>query len=258
MKKLILSSAFLLLVCITFGQTTATNFVSNDCNGTSHNLFSELDAGKIIVLAWVMPCTSCITDPVSAYTEVQGYATSHPGKVLFYLLDDYGNTSCTSLSAWANTYAMTNSTNFSDNHISMTDYGTPGMPKIVVLGGSNHQVYFNQNSSSSGVKAAIDQAIADNPVGVAENVNTNIAINTFPNPANNVLNVEFTLTQKSVVNMEVINLVGANVMNVTNEPLNKKGTHNAQIDVSALTNGVYFLKITTPEGASMTKFVVSH
>lgn len=56
MKKLLLAFSQLLLSgFMAFGQTTATDFTVNDCGGTSHNLFTELDAGKVIVLCWPMP-----------------------------------------------------------------------------------------------------------------------------------------------------------------------------------------------------------
>ena len=55
MKKLLLASSLLLLSgFIAFGQT-AVNFTGNDCAGTSHTLFTELDAGKVIVVTFVMP-----------------------------------------------------------------------------------------------------------------------------------------------------------------------------------------------------------
>ena len=143
---------------------TATDFTANDCDGVQHNLFTELDAKTIVILAWVMPCATCVTDPLATFNIVQTYATSHPGQIAFYLVDDYANTACSGFDAWANFYGLGATTKFSDASISMSDYGTDGMPKIVVLGGSNHQVYFNKNSSSEGVKEAIDQALADNPI----------------------------------------------------------------------------------------------
>jgi len=59
MKKQILTFTFLILN--TFGliaQTNATDFTANDCDGVSHHLFSELDNGKVVVIAWVMPCNT--------------------------------------------------------------------------------------------------------------------------------------------------------------------------------------------------------
>src|SRR5438067_299698 len=62
MKKILLFVSFLLINGITFGQTTATDFTATDCNSASQSLFTELNAGKIVVLIWVMPCSVCISD----------------------------------------------------------------------------------------------------------------------------------------------------------------------------------------------------
>jgi len=141
----------------------AVNFRTVDCDGVSHDLFEELNDKTVVVMAWVMPCSTCITDPLAALNIVEEYATSHPGRVVFYLVDDYANTDCTNLSGWANFYGMDDAIKFSDPSIKMSDYGVDGMPKIVVLGGSNHQVYFNENRSSEGVREAINKALSDNP-----------------------------------------------------------------------------------------------
>ncbi|HRD39909.1 MAG TPA: hypothetical protein PLC65_14870, partial [Bacteroidia bacterium] len=66
---------------------------------------------------------------------------------LFYLVDDYANTSCPTLTSWALTNGMPNAIVFSNSAIDMYDYGSTGMPKIVVIGGANHQVFDNQNNS---------------------------------------------------------------------------------------------------------------
>jgi hypothetical protein len=126
-------------------------------------LFTELNDNTIVVIAWVMPCSTCIADPLSALNIVDEYATSNPGRVVFYLVDDYAKTNCANLAGWANFYGFDNATKFSDASIKMDDYGVDGMPKIVVLGGANHQVYFNKNRSSDGVREAIDKALSDNP-----------------------------------------------------------------------------------------------
>ena len=81
---------------------TATNFTEEDCNSNSHTLFDELDEGKIIVIAWVMPCGSCSYFGSHAYDAVQTFTETHPGKVEFYLTDDYANTSCSNISSWGN------------------------------------------------------------------------------------------------------------------------------------------------------------
>lgn len=141
----------------------ATNFRALDCDGVSHDLFTELNDNIIVVIAWVMPCSTCIADPLEALNVVDDYSSSHPGRVVFYLVDDYADTDCANLSGWADFYGFDNAIKFSDPSIKMSDYGVDGMPKIVVLGGSNHEVYYNENRSSEGVREAIDKALSDNP-----------------------------------------------------------------------------------------------
>src|SRR5688572_10173566 len=46
MKRLLFVLLAILFTEFTFGQT-ATNFTANDCAGNPHNLFNELDAGKV-------------------------------------------------------------------------------------------------------------------------------------------------------------------------------------------------------------------
>lgn len=142
----------------------AVNFRSIDCDGVEHDLFTELDNNTIVVIAWVMPCSSCITDPLATFNIVNDYGVTHPGRVVFYLVDDYGDDNCANLGGWANFYGLGNATKFSDDTIKMSDYGDVGMPKIIVLGGANHQVYFDKHRSHDGVKDAIDKALSDNPM----------------------------------------------------------------------------------------------
>ena len=135
MKKFYL---VLFVLCIStkiLSQTTATDFIVNDCDGNSHHLFSELNSGKVVVIAWVMPCPPCATHAISAYSSALNFETSHPNRVKYYLVDDFANTTCSALSSWASSNGLGSTTMFSDAAISMTDYGQIGMPKIVVLGG---------------------------------------------------------------------------------------------------------------------------
>jgi hypothetical protein len=259
MKKILLLFITLQITTLhLLGQTYATDFNANDCDGNNHQLFSELDAGKVIVIAWVMPCATCITDPLSAFYDVQSYDSSHPGQVLFYMADDYANTSCSSLESWAANNGMSNCIKFSDAAVNMGDYGIPGMPKIVVLGSSSHKVYFNQNSGSLGISTAIDEALDDIANGLVENANFNLNINTFPNPANNQLTVSYELKQPSNIDLEIYNLLGARVISFKKNNSTGAGKYSEKIDVSNLSNGTYFLKINSNQKNHTIKFSVSH
>jgi len=258
MKKILL---LLILIQMTsshlISQTNATDFNANDCDGTAHHLFSELDAGKIIVIAWVMPCATCITDPLSAFYDVQSYASSHPGQVIFYMADDYANTVCSSLESWAANNGMANCTKFSDAAVNMGDYGQPGMPKIVVLGGTDHKIYYNQNSASQGIDMAIDQALND-ITSINSRTDLNLNISTFPNPTDNILNLKYHLDQSSQVNIEIYNILGAKVSSFKTDHQTSTGDHLEKINVANLKNGTYFLKFNTKEIDRTIKFSISH
>lgn len=245
MKKILLAAGAGLITQFGFTQTTATDFTTNDCNSVSHTLFTELDAGKVIVMCWVMPCGSCIAPASTDAATVQGYASSNPGQVKFYLLDDNGGTSCSTLSSWASTNSITADAKFSNagNVIKMTDYGTAGMPKTVVLGGPNHTVFYNVNGtvSASALQTAINNALAAT-TGIADLTPAIAYVNIFPNPANISSSVSYTLDVPSDVTIEIYNLVGKKVKTVFSGQ-QTAGEQKVALDCSELNNGMYFVKI---------------
>src|SRR5438128_5107173 len=145
MKKQLLTILFAAVTATSMAQT-ATDFTADDCGGTSHNLFTELDSGKVIVLVWVMPCGACTGAALTTYNVVESYQSANPNTVYMYLCDDYANTSCSSLNSWGTSAGIAESSSslrFSDAAINLTDYGSAGMPKIVVVGGTDHTVFYN-------------------------------------------------------------------------------------------------------------------
>ncbi len=94
------------------------------------------------------------------------------------------------------------------------------------------------------------------------NSSKNILANTthlqvFPNPSNGKTSVNYSLTEKSLVQIEIFNLLGKRMHSVCNE-IKMAGTYLAEFDVKQLgmEPGVYFLKQTS-EGKNKTiRFVV--
>jgi hypothetical protein len=256
MRNVLLSIAFLLLSgTFTFGQTIATDYTVNDCSGTSHHLFAELDAGKVVVIAFVMPCSSCISPSLSAYNIVQSYASSNPGRVVFYLSDDVGTTSCSTLSTWANTNGLSGVPIFSNAAVHESSYGTGGMPKIVVLGGTNHSVYYSKNGTltTSTFQTAINSAL--NAAGIDEKTNSNFQLTVFPNPASINVSVNYTLDQNSDVTMDIYNMLGEKVKTVVAEK-EILGKHHIDINVESLNSGCYFVKLNTDTSSEVLKFTI--
>jgi len=261
MKKILLINT---LVCfsvgIVFAQTTATDFTTDDCNGVAHNLFNELDAGNVIVIGWVMPCGPCATYTLPAYSAVQSFATSHPGRVHFYLVDDYANTACATLINWGNTNNMPLNSTFSSSDISMSDYGTNGMPKVVVLGGSNHTVYYNQNDSHinfNGAQLAISDALLA-PLGIEQSISNEFEISSYPNPVNNELNISYSNIKSVVINFTIVDVLGKVVLSIEEPSSYSTEKLIKSINVSTLNNGNYFLKISSEGVVESIPFVVSH
>ncbi|MBE2289220.1 MAG: T9SS type A sorting domain-containing protein [Chitinophagaceae bacterium] len=247
MKKLILSISLLAAVTAANAQTYATNWTATDCNSVSHTLFNTLDSGKIIVFIWVMPCASCKNGAKAAYDAVQSFATSHPGKVRMYLADDLGDASCSGLSSWVSSNSVgstANMTIFSNagNVIDENDFGGTGMPHVIVMGGTDHNIYYNKKGSLTndltGITAAVNTAMSALSVGEAAN---NAKFSVLPNPANDVITVE------GLNNVTKIDVVSVSGKTVRIEKV-AAGKTSVQFSLSGLASGMYLVKATDING----------
>ena len=241
MKKL-LTLALIGAAFIAQAQTTAVNWTATDCNTVSHTLFNELDAGKVIVFDWVMPCASCVNPSKTAYNVVQGYATSHPGQVLFYMADDLGDASCSTLTNWVNTNGIGNVANMTifdnaGNVINENDFGGSGMPHIIVMAGTDHKIYFNKKASAAndatGIQNAINAALTS--LGISE-VNQ-ISFSVSPNPVQKDLVINYAKPVKGIV-------VTSTNGQVVKEVKFENGKTNPTINLAELNAGYYVVKIT--------------
>lgn len=254
MKKTLLIVFAGLISTFSLAQT-ATDFTATDCNSTSHNLFTELNAGKVVVICWVMPCSACIGPASTAGTTV--FNMSNPN-VVFYVVDDAGNSTCSTLNTWVTNNSITTNAVFSNagNPINMTDYGTAGMPKTVVLGGANHQVFYNQNGtiSQTALQAAINSALT---TGIQEVKNDLSTLKLFPSPVVNAATISYSLGSSTDVKVEIVNALGQNVQSVF-EGKQTAGDFNFNLDCAKLNNGVYFVKLTGGKESKTVSFTVAH
>jgi hypothetical protein len=88
------------------------------------------------------------------------------------------------------------------------------------------------------------------PTGLLESKKS-IEAKVFPNPANSLLNVEFKIAIGTKATISIENMLGQRAYSF--ETANEKNS----LDVSSLSNGVYFLKITSSEGQLVQRVVVS-
>jgi hypothetical protein len=265
MKKILLPALLMFAHSIqSNSQTNATNFTATDCNSNSHTLFTELDNGNVVVLAWVMPCLTCIAPVKTAYNIAKSYNNkpAYAGKVKFYLIDDFADHSCTYLSNWAsNNNIGPDILTVFDNApggtvIKEDDYGGSGMPHVAIVGGSDHRIFFNKHNDDandpSGIEYAIFRALTPASVTTAnESADETIV---FPNPANNKLTIKYSMNNTERVIFEIVDIVGRQVSytSTTSNP----GVNNETIDVGHLTNGTYFLQIKENNHKEILKFSV--
>ncbi len=256
MKKTLLLVSLIISSFLTSFAQTAPDFTANDCNGNSHNLYSELGQGKVIVLSWVMPCGACVGPALTAYNVVQSFANPD---VLYYLIDDYGNSTCATISGWAaNSGIGLNRTTFSSASIIQTNYGGVGMPHIVVVG-PNGTIYFNGLNAAAGNSTAIQNAINDalTATGISDNNSNAFSVSVSPNPTAESLMLNYTLEQPASISFEVKNELGENVATYTLDNISA-GKHEFQFDIHNYANGNYFVLFNAEQNVKVVKFAVFH
>jgi hypothetical protein len=252
MKQLLL---FLFILVGAFGSMaqTATNFTCNDCNGMPHNLFAECDSGNVVVICWVMPCGACVSGALTCNNICQSY----PANVSFYMVDDLANTSCTSLSSWAASNNITAATLFSNAAISMTDYGSSGMPKAVVIGGPNRTVFYNANNvfNASALQAAINQALTATSV---EEPNAELrSLNIYPSPAKDLATLKYIVSESSEVTVDIYNLEGKLLKNIYSGR-STPGENRISINMESFSAGMYLVKLNAAGKQQYSNIIVTH
>ena len=252
MKKNILILTLVLIQAIVGFAQTATNFTANDCVGASHDLFTELNTGKVIVITWVMPCPACISTARSAYDAVQTFGSSNPNMVLYYLVDDYANTNCQTLTSWANTNQMPLAVKFSNSAIKPSDYGAVGMPKVVILGGLSHKVYYNEDNGANinGISPAIALALQETAINEVVLTGKKLVINSIEN---NTAKVSFSANGEQKACIALYSELGQKIKSFDIHTVGG-GTQNIDLDLGDLSNGLYIMKLNLGDVVNTVKF----
>lgn len=230
MKHLYLSIALLAATGMQ-AQTTALDFTADDCDGMSHNLFSDLDAGYCVVIDLVMMgCPSCGPATLQIANNVIPN-TTNPSMVKFYSIGYTNSITCSQITSWRNALPLSHPV-FAGMSAQTTYYGGMGMPTVIVLGGgSAHTVYYNELGHSASdnptVIAAINDALAA-VNGIEEGSTRTVTLG--PNPTTNTLNVGGTFVAAKVTDAQ-----GRVVMNT--------GIVGGTLDVSTLPVGTYSVEM---------------
>ncbi|MEO8590714.1 MAG: T9SS type A sorting domain-containing protein [Flavobacteriales bacterium] len=219
-------------------QTTALDFTANDCDGVSHHLFADLEAGNCVVIDLVMMgCPSCGPATQGISTNVIPNS-SDPSRVKFYSIGYTNSVTCSQILSWRTGLGLTHPV-FAGMSAQTTYYGGMGMPTVIVLGGGYaHGVYYNELGYSASNNAAIIQAINDalaDANGVQELNTANVGVS--PNPATDVL----TVSGANWTNATVLDLQGREVL--------KARIGAGKLEIATLPAGVYVVRLTDATGA---------
>lgn len=236
-------------------QTTATDFTLADCTGTNYHLFGELDGGKVVVAVFVMPCVGCISPAGDVQNIVESYASTHPGKVEMFLIDDDGLTTCTELMSWRNANGIHLMPTFSDPSVIQDQYGDPGMPKIVVLGGTDHKIWGNQNDvvDIGALYNSIDAALGLT-TGVSAVKGSSAGLTVSPNPAIGNTTVTFNSGVDANATVRVLDIHGRTLKSATIKAAT--GENTVKLDLSGIATGYYSVALSCGGQSAETKILV--
>lgn len=239
MKKLILLLIAPLFIALhSNGQTTAMDFNQQDCEGTQHHLFAELDAGSVVVISYVMMnCSSCIIGTNELKSITSNYSTSNPNRVKLYSFGYLDSYTCTQMLNWRTIGGMSHPV-FTGGQAQTDYYGGMGMPTIVVLATNNHTVLYKKlgyaEEDKPAIIAAIDQGLLYNPNGINDPVQSGVKI--FPMQVTNQLNIRLSSPESGYISFS--DLTGREV---------QRSSFNATTgfteDVSDLQRGLYIVNL---------------
>ncbi len=242
MKELFTLFLLPALVLLSFhinGQTTAMDFTQNDCGGGSHQLFTEHDAGKVIILEFVMlNCAPCIVGTNALQGITAEYEISHPGRVKIYSYGFLNSYTCDQMLAWKNDNSYSHPV-FNNGEEQVAYYGGMGMPTIVVTGTNEHNVFFKSIGYTPAVddkiREAIDSALLYDPTGVSEIPSSEFKI--YPTLVKDQLHIE-TSGELKGASVVLYDAFGRQALSFV---IPESG--RITIPVSGLASGIYFARI---------------
>lgn len=118
----------------------------------------------------------------------------------------------------------------------------PGTPGVVWFGGS----YSSSNSRNMTWISRI--GVSQFPLQISENESAHVSeINLYPNPAQNIIQVDFTVLQGEVLEFNIYNIQGKKVKTILKEWM-RAGLQILSFDSDPLSSGLYLFKIENPDG----------
>ncbi len=260
MKKIITSLAICLSASASIAQVgaVAPDFTQSDINGTSHNLYNYLNAGKVVIVdmsaTWCGPCWGFHT---SQYLEDLYAEFGSPGTnevvILFYeddvqtTLADLNGTGGNTQGDWVTgtPYPIINGT----VSLPYPEYGE-GYPTVSVICPTDKKIKYNLFNSGSlaqmrlDVQDVIDQCATSASIDETTLLDVTIAPN--PTTDNAIIRFNTATAETAIVNLYS---VSGQLISTTSHAV-VSGTNEIELNLASVEVGTYFVKINSTEGTS--------
>lgn len=259
--KLFASTIALMFSIQTRAQTTAMNYSFIDCAGNPQEIYADLDAGKALILEFFMnSCSPCIVAGGKLESMKADLLAEFPGMIKSYAFGYTNSYTCTTINNWVSTNGFTSIPSDS-GATQVAYYGGMGMPTIVILGGGTaHSVlgspYVGFTTSDTTTMAADIRTFLTG-TGVKENTNSLTEISVYPNPANSLLTISFSLIKNSDVKVDIVDLTGRVISTVMNETTTS-GPVSKTVNTASMAEGNYIVRIDVNGVVSQQKLSIVH
>lgn len=138
---------------------------------------------------------------------------------------------------------------------------TPGIPagtyRLGFYVDSNSDISESDENNNAGLLSGnINYTPSAN--GIEANSILANSLNLFPNPANEMATVNFTLEESSAVTLNIYDMTGKLVQVVTNNDQMLAGDYSMKIETATLPEGAYFITLTSGELSVTRRLIVAH
>ena len=267
MKSIIITFALVVTSMFTAqkadAQMTAMDFTMVDCSSSpsTHNLFSDLNSGKVVIIEYFMlSCSSCPVAGQKLESMKTSLLSQYPGKVKSYAFGFNNTYTCAQVNNWVTTNSFSSIPSDS-GAAQVAYYGGMGMPTIVIIGGTNHKLlgspYIGFTTSDTTVMATDIRNFFASTTGINELKSNVSELNIYPNPAANEVKIRFNLTENAHTVIEIMDVTGRIVKTVLNEKM-AIGSSTKIVNVSSLDNGNYIVRISTDGHMTQQKLSIIH
>ena len=261
MKVLITISLIITCFCTNINAQTAMQISGVDCYGEPVDKFADLDAGKAIILHFYMPDCGACPPPADKMQEMAtNIMVDYPDMVKGYAFPFQDITTCDYSISWVEDNHLPFFAPMDSGEYPVAYYGGFGMPTVVLLGGADHRVMFTTLSFITSDTTEMRDSILNMlgaPTDILNNVSSISNFNVYPNPANEILQINVDISMNSDIKINILDITGKLILEIAEEK-NVAGNIIKQVNVSSISEGIYLVKLTANGNSSMKMLTITH